>query len=182
MSQQRLEGATTMKRRYGYGIVAGLIVIGLVAALGAQPPAGGQGRGGQGMGQGMRGQGMGPGGPGGGPMAALNLTAEQQQKLQALMQTERGAHQAAMKNVRELRNQLRQALYAGETPNQAALTLAKDIASIEAEARVRMQMAAADVLTPDQKKILLESGMEFPPARMGAGGRGGRGGQPPVKK
>jgi Spy/CpxP family protein refolding chaperone len=176
MSQQRLAGATTMKRRYGYGIVAGLIVIGLVATLGARP-AGGQARAGQGMGQGMRGQGMGPGGPGGGPMAALNLTAEQQQKLQELMRTEREAHQAAMDNVRGLRKQLHQALYGGQTPNEVALTLAKDIASIEADARVRMQMAAAAVLTPDQKKVLLESGMEFPPARMGPGGPGGRGGR-----
>ena len=166
-----------MKRRYGYGFLAALIVIGLVATLGAQPPAGGQGRGqgmGRGMDQGMRGQGMGPGGPGGGPMAALELTAEQQKQLQALMQTERQTRQAAMDSVREMRKQLHQALYGGEKPDQAALKLAADIASLEADARVRMQMAAAEILTLDQKKILLESGMEFPPAQMGPGGRGGR--------
>ena len=168
-----------MRRSYGYGIAAGLIVIGLVATLGAQPPAGGQGM----RGQGMRGQGMGPGGPGGGPMAALKLTAEQQQNLQALMQTERETNQATMEQVRDLRKRLHQALYGGEKPDQAtASKLAIDIASIEADARISMQVAAADILTADQKKILLESGMEFPPAPMGPGGRGGRGGQPPVKK
>jgi Spy/CpxP family protein refolding chaperone len=161
-----------MKRRYGYGIVAGLIVIGLAATLAAQPPAGGQG---------MRGQGMGPGGPGGGPMAALNLTAEQRQQLQAVMQTERETHQAAMANVRDLRKKLHQALYGGGDAS-GAVALATQIASIEAEARVGMQIAAAAILTPDQKKILLDSGMEFPPAPMGPGGRGGRGGQGPVKK
>jgi Spy/CpxP family protein refolding chaperone len=169
-----------MKRGYSYGVVAALIVIGLVATLGAQPPAGGQGMGrgmGQGMDQGMRGQGMGPGGPGGGPMAALKLTADQQKRLQELMQTERETHQAAMEQVRELRKQLHQALYGGEKPDQAALKLSSDIASIEVEARVRMQMAAAEILTLDQKKILLESGMEFPPAQMGPGGPGGRGGR-----
>ena len=166
-----------MKRRYGYGLLAALIVIGLVATLGAQPPAGGQGMRGQGMGQGMRGQGMGPGGPGGGPMAALELTAEQQKQLQALMQTERQTRQAAMDSVREMRKQLHQTLYGGEKPDQAALKLAADIASLEADARVRMQMAAAEILTLDQKKILLESGMAFPPAQMGRGGRGGRGGR-----
>ena len=166
-----------MKRRYGYGIVAGLIVIGLVATLGAQPPAGGQGRAGQGMGQGMRGQGMGPGGPGGGPMAALKLTADQQQQMQALMQTERAQHQAAMQQVRELRTRLHQALYGGDTPDPEALTLASEIAGIQAKVRVQMQMAAVAVLTPEQRKILLETGMEFPPARMGPGGPGGRGGR-----
>jgi Spy/CpxP family protein refolding chaperone len=175
-----------MKRSYGYGIVAGLIAIGLVATLGAQPPAGGQGMRGQGMGQGMRGQGMGPGGPEGGPMAALKLTDDQQKALQALMQTERETHQATMEPVRDMRKQLHQALYGGKTPDKdLALRLANEIASAEAEARVHMQVAAAAILTEEQKMILLESGMEFPPAQMGPGGpggRGGRGGQGMVKK
>ncbi len=94
------------------------------------------------------------------------------------MQAERQTRQATMDNVRETRKQLHQALYGGTTPDQdLALRLATDIASAEAEARVRMQMAAAAILTADQKKILLESGMEFPPAQMGPGGPGGRGGR-----
>ena len=164
-----------MKRGYGYGILAALIAIGLVATLGAQPPAGGQGMG-RGMDQGMRGQGMGPGGPGGGPMAALKLTAEQQKELQALMQTEREARQAAMEEVRQSRKQLHELIYGAGDPD-AAIALATKIASIEAQARVRMQIAVAAILTPEQKKTVLESGMEFPPARMGPGGPGGRGGR-----
>jgi hypothetical protein len=48
-----------------------------------------------------------------------------------------------------------------------------------------MQFAVAAVLTPEQRKIVIEHGIEFPPAQMGPGvpgGRGGRGGQQPVKK
>lgn len=181
-----------MRRSYGYGMAAGLIAIGLVATLGAQPPAGGQGMGqgmgrgmGQGMDQGMRGQGMGPGGPGGGPMAALKLTAEQQKQLQALMQSERQTHQAAMEQVREMRKQLHEMIYGDKRDNGDPLALASEIAGIEAQARVRMQMAVAAILTPEQRKIVVESGLEFPPGQMGVGGpggRGGRGGQPPVKK
>ncbi len=133
------------------------------------------------MGQGMRGQGMGPGGPGGGPMAALNLTADQQQKLQALMQTEREAHQAAMDNVRGLRKQLHQALYGGETPNQVAVTWRRTSRPSRRMRVFACRWPRLAVLTPEQKKILLESGMEFPPARMGPGGPGGRGGRGEVE-
>jgi len=177
-----------MRRSYGYGIVAALIAIGLVATLGAKPPAGGQGMGrgmGQGMDEGMRGQGMGPGGPGGGPMAALKLTAEQQKQLQALMQSERQTHKAAMEDVRQSRKELHKMIYGGGGDEAGALALATRIATIEAEARIHMQMAAAAILTPEQRKIVVDSGLEFPPGQMGPGGpggRGGRGGQPPVKK
>jgi Spy/CpxP family protein refolding chaperone len=177
----------TMRRFYGHGILAVVAVIGLAALAAAQPPAGGQGMRGQGMGPGMGpGMGMGQGqgmGPGGGPMAALKLTAEQQQQLQALMQTEREAHQAAMAQARELRKQLQETIYGGSGDETAALALASQIAGIEAKARIHMQMAAAAILTPDQRKIVVDTGIEFPPARMGPGGmRGGRGGQPPIKK
>ena len=178
-----------MKRGFGYGVLSALMVTGLVATLGAQPPAGGQGMrqgvGGQGMGQGMRGQGMGPGGPGGGPMAALELTAEQQERIQTIMQTQRETHQATMKQVRDLRKQLHQVVFGGGGDEAAALGLANEIAALEANVRVRMQFAVAAVLTPEQRKIVIEHGIEFPPAQMGPGvpgGRGGRGGQQPVKK
>jgi Spy/CpxP family protein refolding chaperone len=168
-----------MKRSYGYGIVAGAIAIGLVATLGAQPPAGGQGMGrgmGQGMDQGMRGQGMGRGGPRGGPMAALKLTAGQQKELQALMQAEREGHQATMEEARGLRKQLHEMVYGGGD-EEGAVALATKIATIEAAARIHMQMAAAAILTPQQRKIIVESGIEFPPGQMGPGGPGGRGGR-----
>ena len=169
-----------MRRFYGYSALAAAMVVGLAMMVAAQPPAGGQGM--RGQGQGMRGQGP---GPGGGPMAALKLTDEQQQQLRTLMQTERGAHQAEMEHVRELRKQLHGMVYGGGGDGAAALALATEIATIEAKARIPMQMAAAAILTPEQRSIVIESGMAFPPAQMGPGGpggRGGRGGQAPGKK
>jgi Spy/CpxP family protein refolding chaperone len=132
------------------------------------------------MGQGMGGQGM---GPGDGPMAALELTAEQQKAIQAVMQAQRETHQATMKQVRDLRKQLQETIFSGSGDEGAAIGLANEIAALEANVRVRMQFAVAAVLTPEQRKIVIESGMEFPSAQMGQGGmRGGRGGQAPVKK
>jgi Spy/CpxP family protein refolding chaperone len=159
-----------MRRFYGYGVFAVAMVVGLAVMVSAQPPAGGQGMRGQGQGPGMRGQGM---GPGRGPMAALKLTDEQQRQLRTLMQTERETHQAAMDQVRELRKQLHEKIY-GSGDEAAALALAGEIASFEAKARIHMQMAAAAILTAEQRKIVVESGMEFPP-QMGLGGRGGQG-------
>jgi Spy/CpxP family protein refolding chaperone len=168
-----------MRRFYGSAILAAAMVIGLAVMVAAQPPAGGQGMRGAGMGQGM-GQGM---GPGGGPMAALNLTADQQKQIQAIVQTEREKHQADMKQVRELRKQLHETLYGGTGDEATALNLAIEIATIEAKLRIPIQKAVAAVLTDEQRKIVIESGMEFPPAQMGPGGmRGGRGGQGASKK
>jgi Spy/CpxP family protein refolding chaperone len=88
-----------------------------------------------------------------------------------------------MKQVRDLRKQLHRAVFGGGGDEAAALGLANEIAAIEARVRVRMQIAVAAVLTPEQRKIVIEHEIEFPPAQMGQGGmRGGRGGQAPVKK
>jgi Spy/CpxP family protein refolding chaperone len=93
------------------------------------------------------------------------------------MQTERQTRQAAMEDVRQARKQLHEMIYAGGGDADAAVALATKIASVEAQARVRMQMAAAAILTPEQRKVVVESGMEFPLAQMGPGGPGGRGGR-----
>ncbi len=181
-----------MRRFYGQTMLAAGMVIGLAAMVGAQPPAGGAGMRGQGMGQGQgmrQGMGMRRGmGPGGGPMAALKLTPEQHEKIQAIMQAQREANKPSMEHVRELRKQLHEAIY-GAGAKADPVELATKIAIVEATHRVHMQMAMKAILTPEQLKIVLESGMEFPPARMGPGGpgdpggmRGMRGGQPPVKK
>jgi len=165
-----------MRRTYGYGLAVLVIVIGLVATLGAQPPAGAQGGRGQGMGsgmgQGMRGQGMGPGGA---PMADLKLTTEQQHQIQEIMQAHRDENQAAMQRARDLRKQLRGLVFGGNGDEAAALALATEIAAVEAKTRITMQLAVAAVLTPEQRKIVIEKGIDFPPGPMGPGGPGGRG-------
>lgn len=165
-----------MKRVLGWTALVGTFVMVLAVLTSAQqqtqPPAGGPG-GGRGMGMGM---GMGQRGPGRGPMAALKLTDEQRQKLQTLMQSQRESHQAVMKQVQELRTQLRQAIYGAGDASTAA-DLSTQIASIEAKARIEMQIAAAQILTDEQKKVVIESGIDFLPG-MGPGGpgRGGPGG------
>lgn len=166
-----------MRRIIGFGLAVAM-VIGLAAVAGAQgePPARAQG-----MGRGP--VGMGPGGMGrGGPMAALKLTADQREKLQAIMQSQREVHQATIEQVRALRKQLNEALY-GETANAAtAVSLATKIATLEATARVQMQLAVRSILTPEQIETLRTSGLEFPPMGMGAGAmRGGPGMRGPRK-
>jgi Spy/CpxP family protein refolding chaperone len=170
-----------MRRIIGLGMAAAM-VIGLAAAAGAQdqpPPARAQGMG-RGMGMGM---GQGPGGMGrGGAMAALKLTADQREKLQAIMQSHREARQATMEQVRALRKQLKDALY-GETANEAtAISLATKIATLEATERVQAQLAMRAILTPEQIETLRTSGLEFPPMGMGPGAmRGGPGMRGPRK-
>jgi Spy/CpxP family protein refolding chaperone len=176
------EGETMMRRFYGEATLALALVVGLAALAAAQPPAGGGGM----RGPGMR-QGMGPGmGPGGGPMAALKLTADQRTHIQEIMQAQHQANQADMQQAQAMRKQLRDLIYSGNPDQAAAIKLATDVAAIQAKHRVEMQVAVAAVLTPEQLKIVRDSGMDFPPMQMGPGGRGGmrgmRGGPPPVKK
>ncbi|HEX7485812.1 MAG TPA: Spy/CpxP family protein refolding chaperone [Vicinamibacterales bacterium] len=173
-----------MRRFYGHTILAVGMVVGLVAVAAAQPPAGGAGMRGRGMGPGMR-QGM---GPGGGPMAALKLTAVQRDAIQKLQEQHRAANEGKADQMRGLREGLRAAIFAGD--EQAAMAKAHEIAAFEADllpSRVALQIEIVKQLTPDQKKIAMELGLFGPegmgPATMGPGGiRGRRGGQPPIKK
>jgi Spy/CpxP family protein refolding chaperone len=185
-----------MRRYFTHTVLAAVMVVGLAAIAGAQFPAGGRGMQGQGMGQGrgmMGGPDMGSGR--GGPMAALRLTPEQRKEIQSIMQKQRETNQETMQNVREQEKRLHEMIYGGAGGESAegilatensAVKLATEIDALKAKTRIHMQMAVAAVLTPEQRTIVLESGMEFPPAQMGRGGpggmRGGRGGQPQVKK
>jgi Spy/CpxP family protein refolding chaperone len=173
-----------MRKIFGQTMLAAVMVVGLAAAVSAQPPAGGGGRG-QG---GMR-QGMGPGGQGGGPMAMLNLSAEQQEAIKGIQEKHRAANQQSAEALRGLHEKLRVALYA-DKPDQAVLAgLVGDIGRLEAgllPSRVEMAVEVIGLLTPDQKKIAMEHnlfGVDGMGGPMGPGGpRGGRGGQQPVKK
>jgi Spy/CpxP family protein refolding chaperone len=159
------------------------MVMGAAAIVAAQPPAGGMpgGRMGQPGGPGMRG--MGPGGPAGNPMAALNLTPEQREKVQALQQRQRDGNREAGERLRGLNEQLREALF-GDNPD-AAVEIAKEVGQIEGQllpSRVAMQAEIVKLLTPDQKKIAMELNLFGPNGGIGPGGPGGRGGQAPIKK
>jgi Spy/CpxP family protein refolding chaperone len=160
-----------MRRMMRFGIVA-VMVLGLTAIAGAQnqPLARGQGMG--------RGPGM---SRGGGPRAALNLTAEQREKLQTIMQSQREAHQATMAQVRTLQKQLHEAIYGQAANEETAVGLAAKIATLESAARVQTQLAVRAILTAEQIETLRTSGLDFPP--MGPGDmRGGPGGRRPSPK
>jgi Spy/CpxP family protein refolding chaperone len=174
-----------MRTNLGRTILAAAMAFGLAAAVAAQS------QGGQGMrGQGMMGQQGGPGmrqgmGPGGSPMAALNLSPEQRAAIQAIQQNHRAATEKASMRLRDLQQQLRDALF-GAHPDDAKGLVAQ-MAEAEAQllpARVAMQIDIVKQLTADQKTIAKElnvfgaGGMPGGPGGM----RGGRGGQPPVKK
>jgi Spy/CpxP family protein refolding chaperone len=177
-----------MRRFMAQAFVAAVIVAGLAVVIGAQPPSGAQGMHGQGMGQGpgrgqMGGMGMGPGR--GGAMAALNLSTEQQAKVQAIMETARTEHQAVAEQLRAKHDALRDALFS-EKP-ETAKPIADEIAALEAQmqpSRIEMQIAVVKVLTPEQRAKAKELDLF---GRMGMGpmgpGRGGPGaGQRPPKK
>ncbi len=174
-----------MRKMIGSAVMTAVVVIGMAAIAAAQPPAGGGGMMGPQGGPGMR-QAMGPGGPGGNPMAALNLTPEQRQQVQAIQQRQRDANKGTADKLRELNEQMRAALF-GDNPDQA-VDIARQVGQLEALAlpsRVAMQAEIVKILTPDQKKIAMELNLFGPNGMMGPGGpgmRGGRGGQDPVKK
>jgi Spy/CpxP family protein refolding chaperone len=176
-------GEETMKRVttqafWGTAFVVGMIVIALAVSLSAQPPAGGQGQRGQWMGQGMR------GGMRGGPMAALNLTQDQRDAIQKIMTELRDQHQPQMDQLRQAQTAMRDAIF-GATPDAGkAKAAAQTISEIDAammQSRIDAQIQVANILTPDQRKTVLSSGMDFPP--MGPGGMRGPGrGQAPPRK
>jgi Spy/CpxP family protein refolding chaperone len=178
--QVNQEEQRTMRKIFGQAMLVAVVVVGLAAAIGAQPPAGG-GRGQGGMRQGM--------GPGGGPMAMLNLSADQQAAVKAIQEKHRAANQPTGDAMRGLREQLHTALFADSPDKAQIMELASQIAKAEAgllPARIEMQLEMIAVLNPEQKKIAKEhnlfgDGMRGGP--MGPGGpRGGRGGQGPVQK
>jgi Spy/CpxP family protein refolding chaperone len=164
-------------------VFAGVVVAGLVltmAVANAQRPGGlGFGPGfGQGMGPGFGRQGGGPGGPGGmfgrgggrGMMlAGLDLTANQQEQVKALFESERDANQAGQQAIAEARQALHAAIFANVVdPGAVSALQAKIIAAEQAQLsrEVQSQLTLSGILTADQRaKMLAQSG----PGR----GRGG---------
>ena len=102
----------------------------------------------------MGGRGM--GGPGGGPMQALQLTDQQRTQVQAIMEQHRQATADVAKQVSDLQEQLKAAIFADAGPNDGAITqLQGQLAALEAQlqaGRLAMQKQIAALLTPDQRK------------------------------
>ena len=158
-----------MKRRYVLGAV-------LAAALAApfalaQGPGYGYGPGGMGGyapgmmggGPGMMGGGYGPGMMGGygGPMASLNLTDEQQDKLFAIQEANRKKNWDAMSTMRSEMFKLQRMYNADSVDSKALLEQQKKVDDLRRQmvaSRLDMRKQMESVLTPDQRKQLRQFG------------------------
>ncbi len=133
----------------------------------AQAPGGGMRPGGPPE-QGMR-------GPRGGGLEKLNLTDEQRQQLQQLMQAEREANKEIAGTMPELQRQLQEAIFLGKGD---VSVIAQQINELQAKmlaARIAHQQKVSAILTPEQRQEMAK----MPPMGPGFGpmgpGRGGRG-------
>jgi len=152
-----------MKRKYVLGAA-------LAAAL-ASPLAGAQGPGygyGPGMmggyGEGMMGgstMGGGMMGGYGGPMAALKLTDEQQDKLFAIQESNRKKNWDTMSSVRSEMFKLRRMYNAESVDSKALLEQQKKVDDLRRQvlaSRLDMRKQMESVFTPEQKKQLRQFG------------------------
>lgn len=173
-----------MKRRHVLGAaLAAALAVGSTLAL-AQGPGYGYGPGGYGpgmmggygggmMGGGggygagmMGGGGYGPGmmggyGRGGGPMAALNLTDEQQDKLFAIQEANRKKNWDTMSSMRSEMFKLRRMYNAESVDSKALLEQQKKVDDLRRQvlaSRLDMRKQMESVLTPEQRKQVRQFG------------------------
>jgi Spy/CpxP family protein refolding chaperone len=161
-------------------LVIGAALAAASSIAGAQGPGYGYGPGmmGGGYGPGMMGGGYGPGmmggygrgpgmmGPGasfGGtaPLAALDLTDEQRDKIAALREENRRKNWDAMGKVRSEQFKLRQMYNADNVDPQAAAEQQKKVDDLRREmlvSRLETHKQVLGVLTPEQRKQLRQSG------------------------
>ncbi len=103
----------------------------------------------------MMGQQAGPGGRGPmGMLAQLNLTDDQRTKIQSLMQQHQQANQNNMQKMRDLEQQLKNAIFADSGPaDTAAVQQQVQALRSELEAdRINVEKQIATILTADQRK------------------------------
>lgn len=136
----------TLRRLVTLMLAAGLLVFVAPPATLAQPGPGGR-------------FGQGPRFAASPPIQALQLTEEQRTKLDALMSEVRTKAGPLRERVRSLRQQLRTELLA-DKPDEASLRqLRGDLAKAEQELmglRLDQQTRFAQILTPEQRKLLRE--------------------------
>ncbi len=99
----------------------------------------------------------------------LNLTDDQKTKIQSLVQAQRQAHQGQAQQMRDLQQQLKNAVFADNGPADTA-SIQQQITALQGQLeadRVNLEKQIAGVLTPDQRKQV----RDMPGPFMG-GGRG----------
>lgn len=123
-------------------VVAALALVPLTAQEATRPQAPGRGMG----------RGFGPGGPGPGLVHRLDLTDQQREQVQAIMEERRASRPGA--NMMELQKQLQAALFA-DTVDLAKVEALKDaIRAAEAamlSARIDTELKINHILTPEQR-------------------------------
>jgi Spy/CpxP family protein refolding chaperone len=168
-----------MKRRYVLGAALAAALALAIPLAGAQGPGYGYGPGmmggyggadGGGMmggyGPGMMGGGSGPGmmggyGRGGGPMAALNLTDEQHDKLFAIQEANRKKNWDTMSSMRSEMFKLQRMYNAESVDSKPLLEQQKKVDDLRRQmlaSRLDMRKQMEGVLTPEQKKQLRQFG------------------------
>ncbi len=111
--------------------------------------------GGGGYGQGMMGGGYGRGGGFGGPMAALNLTDEQQEKIFALHEDHRRKNFDTMSKMRSETFKLRRMYNADNVDSKAVVEQQRKVDDLRRQvlaSRLDMRKQMESVLTPEQRK------------------------------
>jgi Spy/CpxP family protein refolding chaperone len=165
-----------MKRGYVLGAaLAAALALGSSFAL-AQGPGYGPGMGGGygpgmmgGYGPGMMGGGYGGGmmggygrgGYGGGPLAALNLTDEQQDKIFALQEEHRRKNSDTMSKMRSETFKLRRMYNADNADSKAIVEQQKKVDDLRRgmlASRLEMRKQVEGVLTPEQRKQMRQFG------------------------
>ncbi len=131
-------------------------------------------------------QGQHPGGNKGGweqrkteMMDQLNLTPQQRQKMQTLMQNKREQHKSTHEALQAKRQQLMQMMQNGSGSREQALALHREISAMQAEMmaqRINNLYDMKSILTPEQFQKF-QSMMPRPP-KDDFEGRGAQGGQP----
>ena len=152
-------------------LAVGMAFTGLGFAVAQQAPPAPQRPGPMGMGMGMGGR---MGGPGGLqiPFGRLNLTDQQKDAVQKLLAAHRSEEPPKMA---DLQRKLQEAIYGDAQDHGAIENLKAEIGAAQAEmlkARVDLEVQIAQILTPEQKKQVLD--MPAGPGR-GRGGMMGRG-------
>jgi Spy/CpxP family protein refolding chaperone len=151
---------TTMRKAIAVG--AALAAIALTSPFaGAQGPGYGWGSGG-GYGPGMMGGYGGYGrGFGGGPMAALNLTDEQQEKIFAIQEDNRKKNWDTMSKMRSETFKLRRLYNADNVDSKALVEQQRKVDDLRRQmltVRLDMRKQVESVLTPEQRKQIRQFG------------------------
>jgi Spy/CpxP family protein refolding chaperone len=123
-------------------------------------------------GGGPGGGGPGGGGPGGGGLGRMlfdmDLTAAQLEQVKGLMQADREASAPYHETLRDINDQMRQAVESGEFSEETVRALAAKEAAATIELRVigaKTQAAIYKLLTAEQKKALADARDDQPPPR-----------------